>query len=220
LLEVRDVQVSLGAETLDPRLADLRLADRLRAIALRAVDEAGRSIEEPLAIALRDGRAVASAKGAAGRVRIDAALDPGVELLVTAAGYRPTPLDVPTGGEEPVVVLRAGIPVRLRSSVRPPTEAGGNTAQLSFRRVAPVLDESGAFDLEVPLELALDGEAAVVFPGPGTYRLGLSKRRRAADGTHYQTWPGYEAGAPELEIREADARGLLAFDLPAAIIPD
>lgn len=95
----------------------------------------------------------------------------------------------------------------------------GGTAILSLRRVAPGVDETGAFDVEeVPIELATHGEALVVFPGPGTYRLGLSKRW-VDDGRAWRTLPGYDAPAPEVEVRAEDAGGLLTFDLPDVIIP-
>jgi hypothetical protein len=216
LLELPDVRTALGIETVDPRLQGLRVADLVRTVALTVVDADGRPLDGSAA-AYQGGRHVAGASVRGGAAELVLAADGETGVLMQADGYRYAWLEHVDAEQR--VVLERGIPVLLRSPVRPALVDGERRASLTLHPLdlPPPLDPT-ALSVRLPAALAEKGEARVDLPCPGRYQLAISiAEPPGPDGAAVALFPdpAQRPDLPIIEVREEDADGAVRIELPA-----
>ncbi|MFT5154380.1 MAG: hypothetical protein ACI841_004387, partial [Planctomycetota bacterium] len=211
--EVGGIRVEQARETTDPRLLDLDLKPKRAQRTLSVVDVDGDSIERFHCYVYVDGKYSSFHSGSQGSVTVAGQESSRCALVIEAQGF--VPLITTLSDPQAAIVLMRGLQVSLYASERPALEKGDRSVTLSLKRP---LDDKRApgrnATASLAASIATDGQANVVFPGPGTYTLNYSVHQPAGDGMHMATQDRPAAGIFELEVRTSDAGLGLQIVLP------
>jgi len=205
LARIEGVRVPAGRPSDDPRLREIDLRGLLRAIRLLVVGPGDAPVPEGSLRFWPAGAADGPQTGTAEIARGEAVLVtpwPQVDLDVRAPGLRRARLE--GIGADGKVILRAGIPLRVRVGSPPELEPG---TALWVRAFVP---DGGAY----PLDVALDGKGEALLhleqPGPCFLSWWLQRREGPRPSSAHLRLAG-ETGL--LELRDSSVEQVLDVEL-------
>lgn len=219
---IENVVVPANAAVLDPRLADLSLAGRLRSVVVTVEDRDGVPIAGARVEVERRSRASgspiipATITDEAGTARVIVAND-GQTVLARAEGYRPAWREDVRGDVE--LVLSKALAVTLRARGDAPLAAGNRTLSVALEPISGPGKDAGkraARELGAADPFLSDREAHLVVPFPGRYRV-VWHRAESAPNLMISTGVG---GTQEIELFDTPAPQLIEVDPPAKGLED
>jgi hypothetical protein len=211
-VRIDGIVVRAGAETRDPRLDPLDLAELLPLVTLTVVDPDGARVPGPSFFVPHafDGQ-LQEVRGRADGERWLLPLDVPQRVRVEAPGFRT--LDVEVDGDRTLVLAR-GIPVRLDlAGALPPLPDGWTITGHLARQVFGVEGAATRRRTGEP-ELALDsGSAALHVAEPGSYSFSFRVRPAGRHAGHRSFWNDPQS---VLEVRDDGTEQLFVLAVPDA----
>jgi hypothetical protein len=204
LLTVRDVDPRAAA---DPRLCPIDLRGKIHVYEIVAVDESGVSLASPtFAYWDREARIRQYYEGIHGRkVNRIVTADRPARVRIDQKGFRSASVELTETRTE--VVLKPGLPVRIRVTNQPSL---GATGFLGVRLSS--LDESSSPTAEGDLDPS--GTGVIRFPWPGRYRLGFQFKKTMGP----LIWSGEPSSwefHPEIEVLDVEDEQTFDVELDA-----